>query len=140
MNELVCRVVPVTLTPNTSYIRAIALPKQYQDTVSLYIPPVKNQTLLLTQMERGLFLTQMENGNRLGPAMKTMTLALAQMGFDIPDALGVIGKTRTLHLSGCPIALSQLVCVNVVINYHSTTAWPRDESLAAALYISNFPM
>ena len=31
-----------------------------------------------------------------GPAMKTMTLALTQMGLDIPDALGVIGKTRTL--------------------------------------------
>ena len=70
--------------------------------------------------------------------MKTMT-ALTQMDLDIPDALGIIGKTRTLLLSGCRIALSQLVRVNVVTNYHSTTAWPRDESLAAALHISNFP-
>ena len=70
--------------------------------------------------------------------MKTMTLALTQMGLDIPDALGVIGKTRTLLLSGCPIALSQLVRVHVVTNYHSTMAWPRVESLAAALYIANF--
>ena len=46
-----------------------------------------------------------------------------QMGLYIPDALGVIGKTRTLPLSGCPMALSQLVHVNVVTNYHSTRTW-----------------
>ena len=70
-------------------------------------------------------------------ACLNMWVVVTQMGLDIPDALGVIGKTHTLLLSGCPIAFSQLVCVNVVTNYHSTTAWPRDESLAATLYISN---
>ena len=46
---------------------------------------------------------------RLGPAMKTMRLALTQMGLDIPNALGVIGKIRTVLLSRCPIAVLQHV-------------------------------
>ena len=56
-----------------------------------------------TQIEYGLFLTQMDYclqkvdvcpvvANWLAPAMKTVTLAITQVGLDIPDALGVIGN------------------------------------------------
>ena len=73
-------------------------------------------------------------GNWLGPAMKTVMLTLTQMAWIFLTHLGVIGKIHTLLLSGCPIALSQLVCMHM---YSQITTAPQHGQESLAVYISN---